>query len=74
MPAVAPVSKSYMDLVIAQINKELGKEYIKMSYNDKGFVFSCEGMEDRAIKRSYNALLFVRGISIGIELMKTANK
>ena len=74
MPAVAPVSKGYMDMEIARINKELGKEYIKLSYNDDGFVFIKDGKYDRIFKESYHALLFVRGILIGIELMKMANK
>ena len=74
MPAVATVSKGYLDMEIAQINKELGKEYIKLSYNDDGFVFIKDGKYDRIFKKSYHALLLVRGISIGIELMKMANK
>lgn len=59
---------------IARINKELGKEYIKLSYNDDRFVFIKDGKYDRTFKKSYHALLLVRGISIGIELMKMANK
>lgn len=50
MPAVAPVSKGYMDMEIARINKELGKEYIKLSYNDDGFVFIKDGKYDRSFK------------------------
>ena len=74
MSAVASVSKGYMDMEIARINKELDKEYIKLSYNDDGFVFIKDGKYDRTVKKSYHALLFVRGILIGIELIKMANK
>lgn len=59
---------------IARINKELGKEYIKLSYNDDGFVFIKDGKYDRIFKKSYRSLVFVRGIQIGIELIKMANK